>query len=210
MGIHLLPFLGVAAVVIVAPGPDTAVVTKNGLLHGRRLGLATAFGVNCGLLVWTVATASGLAALVRASEVAFTVLKFVGAAYLIWLGIQALRARRTATAAPGGAGGGATRPISAGRGFRQGLASNLSNPKIALMFTSLLPQFVSPGTPVLRPFLVLGGVFVAMTLLWLCGYAVVAARAARLLQRPRVARAIDGVTGVVLIGFGLRLATERR
>src|SRR6201995_6164585 len=92
MGLHLLAFLGVAAIVIVIPGPDTAVVTKNVLIHGRRAGLGTSLGVSAGLAIWTIAAAVGLASLVRASEVAFTVLKLAGALYLVWLGIQALRA----------------------------------------------------------------------------------------------------------------------
>ncbi len=83
-------------------------------------------------------------------------------------------------------------------------------PKIAVLFTSLLPQFVTPGVPVLGPFLLLGGLFVAMTLVWLCGYAVVASRASDQLQPPSIARAFDRLTGIVLIGLGVRLATEHR
>jgi threonine/homoserine/homoserine lactone efflux protein len=95
-------------------------------------------------------------------------------------------------------------------GFRQGFLSDLANPKIGVFFTSLLPQFVDPGRPVLLPFLALGGVFVCMTALWLCSYCLLAARAAEALQRPRVKAALDRVTGIVLIAIGLRLATERR
>jgi RhtB (resistance to homoserine/threonine) family protein len=206
MGAHLLVFVGVAAIVIVVPGPDTAVVTKNVLVHGRRAALGTSLGVSAGLAVWTVAAAVGVASVVRASAVAFTVLKLVGALYLIWLGIQALRAaghergsRRASGPAMGALGG-----------FRQGLFSDLANPKIGIFFTSLLPQFVDPGRPVLLPFLALGAVFVLMTVVWLCAYCVIAARAAETLQRPRVRAVLDRITGVVLIAIGLRLATERR
>ena len=94
MGVHLWAFVGIAALVIVAPGPDTVLVTKNALIHGRRAALGTSLGVNTGLLIWTVAAALGLAAVVRESAVAFTVLKLVGAVYLVWLGLQALRAAR--------------------------------------------------------------------------------------------------------------------
>jgi len=209
MGLHLLVFIGVAVIVIVIPGPDTAVVTKNVLIHGRRAGLGTSLGVSAGLSMWTIAAAVGVASLVRASEVAFTVLKLLGALYLVWLGIQALRAagRPTGDALTAAA----VRPgMSARGGFRQGFLSDLANPKIGIFFTSLLPQFVSAGHAVLLPFLVLGAIFVAMTLLWLLAYTLVADRAARTLMRPRVRAGLDRFTGVVLIGLGLRLAVERR
>jgi threonine/homoserine/homoserine lactone efflux protein len=95
-------------------------------------------------------------------------------------------------------------------GFRQGFLSDLANPKIGIFFTSLLPQFVDPGHAVLLPFLALGTVFVLMTVLWLAVYCLVAARAAKTLQRPRVRAAMDRFTGIVLIALGLRLALERR
>lgn len=206
---HLWLFIGIAAIVIVVPGPDTAIVTKNALLHGQRAALGTAFGVETGLAVWTVASAVGVASLVRASDTAFTALKLIGALYLVWLGIQALRAAR---------GGGAhfdpestRRAHLGGRGgFRQGLLSDLANPKIGAFFTGLLPQFAGPGHSVLLPFLILGGLFVLMTVVWLCAYALVAVRASEVLRRPRVKAAIDGLSGVILIGFGVRLALERR
>ena len=208
MGAHLLVFIGVSAVVIVVPGPDTAVVTKNIIVHGRRAALGTSLGVSTGIAVWTLAAAIGVASLIRASAVAFTVLKLIGALYLVWLGIQALRAAGHAGADQ--AGGQARAPMSARGGFRQGLLSDLANPKIGIFFTSLLPQFVDPGHAVLIPFLALGAVFVVMTALWLLAYCVVAARAVQLLQRPRVKAALDRVTGVVLIAIGLRVATESR
>jgi RhtB (resistance to homoserine/threonine) family protein len=209
VGTHLLVFIGVAAIVIVIPGPDTAVVTKNILVHGRRTAFGTSLGVSAGLSVWTVAAAVGVASVVRASEVAFTVLKLIGAAYLVWLGVQALRAAGHADSD--------LRPSTAKKpamgalgGFRQGFLSDLGNPKIGIFFTSLLPQFMAPGHSVLLPSLALGAVFVLMTLLWLSVYCLVAAQAAQTLQRPRVKAAMDRVTGVVLIALGLRLAIEHR
>jgi RhtB (resistance to homoserine/threonine) family protein len=210
VGVHLLVFLGVAAIVIVIPGPDTAVVTKNVLVHGRRTALGTSLGVSAGLVVWTLAAAVGIASLLRASELAFTVLKLIGALYLVWLGVQALRAAGRATSAEGGSHGAGRSAMGALGGFRQGLFSDLANPKIGIFFTSLLPQFVDPGRPVLLPFLALGAVFALMTVLWLFAYCLVAARAAETLQRPRVRAAMDRVTGIVLIAIGLRLAAEHR
>ncbi len=209
VGAHLLLFVGVAAVVIIVPGPDTAVVTKNVLLHGRRAALGTSLGVSAGLSLWTLAAAVGVASVLRASAVAFTVLKLLGALYLIWLGVQSLRAAHTSKSGPQLSV--ANRPeMSTLGGFRQGLLSDLANPKIGIFFTSLLPQFVEPGHSVLFPFLALGAVFVLMTVLWLTAYCLIAARAAATLQRPRVRAAMDRITGVVLIALGLRLALERR
>ncbi|MGH2858789.1 MAG: LysE family translocator [Solirubrobacteraceae bacterium] len=210
MGVHLLLFVGVAAIIIVVPGPDTAVVTKNVLLHGRRTALATSLGVACGIAVWTIAAAVGVASLLRASEVAFTTLKIAGALYLAWLGLQALRASRRipdSGAQPTPATG--RHEFTLRGGFRQGLLSDLANPKIGVFFTGLLPQFVDPGQRVLVPFLGLGAVFVAMTVAWLTLYCLVTARAAGALQRPRIRAWMDRITGVVLIAIGLRLATER-
>ena len=210
MGTHLLVFVGVAAIVIAIPGPDTAVVTKNVLLHGRRTALGTSLGVSAGLSVWTLAAAAGVASLLRASAVAFTVLKLIGALYLVWLGIQALRAARRADIDADAQRAAGRAAIGAVGGFRQGFLSDLANPKIGIFFTSLLPQFVDPGRPVLGPFLVLGAVFVLMTVVWLCAYTLIAARAAQTLRRPRVKAALDRITGVVLIAIGIRLATEHR
>jgi threonine/homoserine/homoserine lactone efflux protein len=206
VGVHLGSFLVVAIVLVVTPGPDMALVTRNAILHGRRVALGTAFGVSAGLLIWTIAAALGVAAIVRASAVAFTALRLVGAAYLVWLGIEALRApRRPPVDRALG-----PRATSARRGFRQGLASNIANPKIAVLFTSLMPQFIAPAHAVLVPFLVLGGVFVALGLLWLSAYALVASATAGVLGRPRVRAALDRITGTVLVALGVRLASEHR
>jgi threonine/homoserine/homoserine lactone efflux protein len=197
---ELAGFLVVAAVVICTPGQDTALTIRNALSGGRRSGLATALGVAFGQGVWTVAAAAGLVAILRASQPAFTALRFAGAAYLFYLGLQsllaALRRRRPRHPAlrttPGGS-------------FRQGIVSNLANPKMAVFFTSLLPQF---GTS-FAALLALGLLFASLTGLWLAGYAVAAARARRLLARERVRRAFEAVTGTVLVALGLRLATTR-
>ena len=210
MEVHLTAFIGVATLLIVTPGPDTALVTKNALLYGRRPAIGTSFGVTTGLLIWTIASALGVAAIVHASEALFTAMKLIGGAYLIWLGIQALRAAGREKETDGVAATGGGRGLDGRRGFRQGLINDLANPKIAAFFTSLLPQFIDPGQPVLMPFLILGLLFAVMTLAWLVAFALMASKAGGLLTRPRVKAGLDRLTGVVLIGLGLRLATERR
>jgi threonine/homoserine/homoserine lactone efflux protein len=191
---HIAAFVGISAVVICTPGPDTALIVRNTLFGGRRNGVRTAAGIVCGIALWTLAASAGIAALVAASHPLFTALRVVGAAYLVWLGIETLRGHRSATLAP-----------KPGNGYRQGLLSNLGNPKIAVFFTSLLPQF---GSGFLQ-LAALGLLFCAMGAVWLTGYALVVARARGLIVRRRVRRAIDTVAGVALVGFGLRLAAER-
>ena len=210
MGVHLWAFLGIAALVIIAPGPDTVLVTKNAVLHGRRAALGTSLGVSAGLVIWTVAAALGVAAVVRESALAFSVLKLLGAAYLFWLGVQALLAARRHAAHDASGARRSSAPVGALLGLRQGLLSNLGNPKIAVFFTGLLPQFVSSRASVLGPFLLLGGLFVVMTAAWLCSYALIAVKVSSVLTRPRVKATLDGLTGVVLVGLGVRLALEQR
>ena len=196
---ELVAFLGVSAIVIATPGPDTALTIRNTLMGGRRSGIFTAVGVSTGQATWTLATAAGIAALLAASEPAFLAVRILGSAYLVWLGLQALL----------GAVRGHARPaVRAAKrsSFRQGLLSNLSNPKMAAFFPSLLPQFAH-SFPAL---LTLGLVFCLMTLAWLTAYAVAIARAGDFLSRSWVKRAIEAVTGAVLVALGLRLATERR
>jgi len=197
--VHLLPFLALSAIVVVTPGVDMALVTKNALLHGRRAARATALGVNLGIFIWTLAAALGLAAVIAASAVAFTAIKLAGAAYLVYLGVRTLL--------------GSHEPVAVaprGNAFRQGLASNLLNPKIAVFFTSLLPQFIDRHEAAASQLLILGALFNVLGIVWLISYATIAARGRNLLTRPRVKRALDRLSGVVLIGLGARLAVESR
>jgi len=204
----LAAFVAVAAVVIVTPGQDTALTIRNALAGGRRGGVATAFGVSAGQAVWAVATSAGLAAIVVASEPVFRTLQLLGAAYLAYLGghalLRALRREPLAALRRAGAPG-------RGTAFRQGVLSNLANPKMAVFFTSLLPQFAAfGGEPSFAPMLALGLVFSAMTLAWLSAYALAVDRASRVLRRPVVRRVVDAITGVVLVALGMRVATEPR
>jgi threonine/homoserine/homoserine lactone efflux protein len=203
----LASFVGISLLVIAAPGPDTALTIRNTLVGGRRNGVFTAIGVASGLAVWTVATSAGLAALLVASEPAFVAVKVAGAAYLIFLGTQALRTalrqRRLDARRPSAP---AVPPRVA---LRQGLISNLGNPKIAVFFTSLLPQF-APGEPSFAALLGLGLLFCALTLGWLTAYAFVVGKAGDVLRRRRVRRAFDALTGSVLVALGIRLAAEHR
>jgi RhtB (resistance to homoserine/threonine) family protein len=208
MGIDLAPFLLISVLLILIPGPDTAIVTKHALLAGRRGGVFAAVGVSAGLAIWTVAAAVGVAAVLRASAVAFLVLKIVGAIYLVWMGIQLLRARTAEAPAP--SGGAVSGRSVAQKAVRQGLLSDLSNPKIAVFFTSFLPQFVHGDSHGFASLLVLGAIFCVLTLLWLVFYGNLIGHGSTVLRRPGVRRALDRFTGVVLVAFGIRLAFEHR
>jgi threonine/homoserine/homoserine lactone efflux protein len=206
--VHFAEFLAVSVIVIVTPGPDTALTIRNTLLGDRRSGVFTALGVAAGQATWALATSAGIAALLVASKPAFTAVKLLGAAYLVFLGCQALLAalrRRPRTAIVG-----PRRLLAARVAFRQGLISNLGNPKMAAFFPALLPQFAPGGTTAFPVLLALGLLFSCLTLAWLTAYAIAVARAGDFLRRPSVRRVTEALTGAVLVALGLRLATERR
>ncbi len=197
----LLTFAGVAWLATLVPGPDTAVVVKNAVMKGRKAAVAAAAGCSTGQLGWGAASMAGVAAVLATSVVAFSIVKWVGVAYLAYLGIRSLRSatRRQDAPAPRGRAG----------GYREGLLVNALNPKTALFMSALLPQFVTPDSPWWLP-----GVLVVITAFvsfsWMAGYAVLFATFGDVLRRPRVRRAIDGLMGTVLIGFGVRLAASQQ
>ncbi|WP_157251830.1 LysE family translocator [Nonomuraea typhae] len=192
----LLTFTVTALIMIMIPGPDAALIMRSSLAHGRTAGLLTMTGGLLGLGVHAVAAAIGLSALLAASPSAFSVLRWLGVAYLFWLGIQGLRARGTAPAdgdrPPAGS------PL---RHVRNGFLSNLLNPKVLLFFVTFLPQFMHGVAPLL-----LSAIFAALYAAWFTFYNLVVDKLGALLRRPRVRARVERVTGVVLVGFALRLA----
>lgn len=196
---------------IVTPGQDTALTIRSTMLGGRRGGIFTALGVSTGQSIWALAASAGVVAILLASEPVFLALRLAGAAYLVFLGVQslwaALRPHNERRVIAGGAG---SRHLEASKAYRQGVISNLGNPKMAAFFTSLLPQFAPQDGPAFLTLFALGLLFSLMTLTWLTGYAFAVARARDFLQRPRIRRVLDGLTGAALLALGVRLATERR
>lgn len=207
-----LAFLSLSIVIIVTPGPDTAITIRNTLFGGRAGGIMTAFGIASGQTIWALATSAGIVALLVASEPMFLAVKYAGAAYLIYLGIMALReavwpsgtVHTVMSAAKPG------RRLTLIAAFRQGVISDLGNPKMAVFFASLLPQFVPTGEASFSAFLFLGVVFAMMTFVWLSLYAALIAKVGDFLRRPGIRRMIEAATGTVLIGLGLRVAAEQR
>jgi threonine/homoserine/homoserine lactone efflux protein len=196
-----------ALVLIMMPGPDQALITRNSLGGGVGGGLLTMFGGILGLAVHAGAAAFGLSALLLTSTTAFTALKIVGAAYLLWLSLQTLRsaARTRRTPATGES------PATPCRGsvyLRQGFLSNALNPKVALFFVSFLPQYLSADTGSPRgQALLLSAIFAAVYLAWFSVYIAAVERLGRWLRRPAVKARIEQVTGLVLAGVAVRLAT---
>jgi threonine/homoserine/homoserine lactone efflux protein len=203
-------YLAVAALLIVMPGPDTALVIRNALFAGRRVASFTTFGIGVGSIIWALASVLGIAVLLEESVVAFTVFKFAGAAYLGYLGLRSLIAsfqgsKQSTVTTP------ALRAASLGKrvAFRQGLLNNLLNPKAGAIFATALPQFIRPGDPPLRLVLMMLAYEVVL-LSWLNLYGYLVSRAGQSRFGPRVRDILQGVTGVVLITLGVRLAFEQK
>jgi threonine/homoserine/homoserine lactone efflux protein len=197
-----LVFLAVITLLTITPGADMAMVSRSVFMGGRRAAFATTLGIGAGCMIWAVASAAGVAAVLAASETAYDALRLVGAAYLIWLGVQSLIAARR------GYQGNFTPTRSTASPFRQGLLTNLFNPKIALFYTTFLPQFIGPGDPVLLLSIAMASVHVLLGIVWLSGYAWLLDRAIETFKSSRLRRTLDAVTGAVLVALGLRVAAD--
>jgi threonine/homoserine/homoserine lactone efflux protein len=203
----LWAFLPIAALMTVTPGPGTAMIVRSALRGGVRTALATIAGNSAGVLAWAVLSAVGISALVAASEVAFAALKVTGAAVLIYLGARSLLARRRGEPEPSGT---TARSPSRHTAFRDGLATSLANPKLAVFFVALFPQFVADGAPVLPPALAMAGLIVLLDLAWYSTLAVLVDRSRRAFVESGVMRRLERLMGAVLIGLGVRVALEQR
>jgi threonine/homoserine/homoserine lactone efflux protein len=195
----LLAFLPVAAVLTLTPGVATALVVRSAVRGGRREALLVTVGNSLGILAWAVFAAVGVAALVAASASLFTTIKLIGALVLIVLGLQGLLGRKAD--AP---------PPPPGTAMRTGLVTSLANPKLAVFFVALFPQFVDDRAAVLPTTLLMAALIVTFDFAWYSGLAVLVSRAKREVMRTRVARWVERTTGAVLIALGARVALEQR
>ena len=200
-------FLVFAVVLIVIPGPDFAVVTKNTLAGGSRRGRWTAVGVASSNFVQGTAAACGLGALIVRAEPAFEAIKWAGVAYLVFLGAQALRSAVRGQYRPLDEDDEAAARTRSLAGWRQGFLSNITNPKVLVFYLAVLPQFLTPGAN-LGWLLMLAWSHAALSLAYLLVLIAALNRARRLLARRQVRRSLDATTGAVLLGFSARLATE--
>lgn len=203
-------FMVAITLLSLTPGVDTLLVMRNTARGGVGDGVATSLAIGCGLFVHAAVSALGISLILLQSAAAFGALKVAGAAYLVWLGVQSLLAmRRGQGLAVEGAADGRGK---AGRlqAVREGLVSNVLNPKTVVFYMAFLPQFIAPEDPALVKSLWLAGVHFAIANAWQIAVALMVGRAARFLASARVARALNGLTGSVLIGFGIKLALEQR
>ena len=212
MGTSILAFTLVALVVTVTPGLDTALVVRSTLRGGRSAGIDAALGICSGLVVWGFATALGITVLLRASETAYDALRVAGAVWLVILGVRTLREARRAAHDSAGVHESVDHVVARSRiaSYRTGLASNLLNPKVGVFYLTLLPQFVPSGAPVLATTMLFVGIHIVQGITWLSLIAWLTSRARSVLGRGVWRRASERLTGVVLLGLGLRLAIERR
>jgi threonine/homoserine/homoserine lactone efflux protein len=198
----LLSFAGIAVLVSLTPGPATALVVRSAAVHGRRQALLVTFGNSTGIFMWAIASVLGISALVAASETAFWVLKIAGAVVLLYLGVQALRGTKSSDAES---------PARSGRtAYGNGLMTSFANPKLAVFFVALFPQFVPAGDAVLPTTLAMAVLLIAVDLVYFSLLALVVSRAHRAVVSSRLARRIERLTGAVMIALGVRVALEGR
>ncbi len=207
---QLLAFAVVAAVLTLSPGADTLLVIRNVVTRGRRAGATTALGICSGLFLHATLSALGLSVLIAHSAFAYQLLKFAGAIYLVWLGVQSLSAALRGDYPHGPAADTAQQQVSASRSFSEGLLTNLLNPKVAVFYLALLPQFIAVDDPVFVKSILLAGIHAAMGVVWLVALASLLDRARAVITRPRVRRMLEGVSGSILVGLGARLALSER
>ncbi len=199
----LVAFILAASVLTITPGVDTAMVLRSATVDGRRAAILAAIGIALGCLIWGAAVSLGLGALLRASEMVYTVVRFAGAAYLIWLGAKLLLNPRKALQTSG-------QPVMGGRAdaFWRGFLTNLLNPKIGVFYVTFLPQFVPAGAPVAGYTFLLACVHIVLTSAWFAALIAATVPLGRFLRQPKTVRTLDRLTGGVFVAFGLKLATS--
>ncbi|ANX11711.1 lysine transporter LysE [Fictibacillus arsenicus] len=201
-------FILMCIFLIILPGPDTAIATKNTLTVGRNGGLKTALGTCCALLIHTSAAVLGLSAIIVKSALLFSVFKYVGAVYLIYLGVKtlwSLKKREEAASVEMNT----DKQFENTSCFKQGFLTNILNPKVAVFFLTFLPQFVDPGSNTFIPFLIMGITYTVLTSIWFLLYVYLINQISAFMKRPKAQNMIEGITGTILIGFGIKLALEK-
>jgi threonine/homoserine/homoserine lactone efflux protein len=195
-------FLAIAIIVTITPGPGTATILRVAARDGRRAATSAIFGNSIGVLLWGALSALGVSSLILASHIAYDVLRIAGAAILIVLGIRSILGRRDK---PAPRSDRTQRPA----GWRAGLLTSVSNPKLAAFFVALLPQFLLPGAPVLPIALAMAVTIVFFDVVWFSTLTFTVERATRILG-PRLQKRLERISGTVMVGFGLKLAIEAR
>lgn len=202
-------FILMSILLVILPGPDTGLATNNTIIYGKIGGIRTVFGITTGLVIHTSAAVLGLSAIIVKSAFLFSVFKYVGALYLIYLGIMALwtiKNKRTSIDSDPALSNNKFQNASC---FRQGFLTNLLNPKVAVFFLTFLPQFVVADKNVLIQFLMMGGIYIILTLIWFMLYVYFINYINVWMKKPSTQHFIQGISGVILVGFGIKLALEK-
>jgi RhtB (resistance to homoserine/threonine) family protein len=203
---RVLAFTGIVAIVTLTPGADTMLVVRSAIVRGRRAGLLTTLGIGSGLFIHATLSALGLSVVLVRSARAFEIVKVAGAVYLAYLGVQALRSAARGVQSQEGPTG----PVGARRAYVEGLLTNVLNPKVAIFYLAFLPQFIGPQDPILAKSILLASIHFVQAIVWLSFVTFFVARMRSVLGRPRVQRVLEGISGLVFVAFGLRLALSRR
>lgn len=194
----MITYLVMTFFVVLSPGIDTALITKRTMANGRKDGLQMAFGITAGSLVHTLAATLGISMLILQSAVAFTLLKWIGALYLIYLGIRSLIKRPVEQPAEG-------KQIKEGNAFKEGLLCNILNPKVAIFFITFLPQFVTSKETAMIELFMMGTIYAVVSILWFVCYVCFLYYVREWLLSPKVQGYMEKATGIVLVGFGIKL-----
>ncbi|MGX9134093.1 LysE family translocator [Rummeliibacillus sp. JY-2-4R] len=199
-------YVTMCILLILLPGPDTAIVTKNTLSIGKKGGLRTLFGTCCALLIHTLAAVLGLSAIIAKSAFVFSIFKIIGGAYLIYLGVKTFISMRKQKQQGMELDHTETEEQTC---FKQGFLTNLMNPKVAVFFLTFLPQFVHSNEQTWLPFILLGLTYVVLTAIWFVVYILLLNAIRTFMLKPKTQFAIEGITGTVLVGFGIKLTMEK-
>ena len=205
---HFYLFVLMCIFLIILPGPDTAIATKNTITVGRIGGLKTALGTCCALLIHTSAAVLGLSAIIVKSALLFSIFKYVGAVYLIYLGVKTLWSLKKKEEAAS-VEMNTKRQFKSTSCFKQGFLTNILNPKVAVFFLTFLPQFVDSGSNTFIPFLIMGITYTVLTAIWFLLYVYLINHISAFMKKPKAQNIIEGITGTILIGFGIKLALEK-
>lgn len=209
---QILAFTGLAALLTISPGADTMLVIRSVISRGPTAGLLTTAGICSGLFVHASLSAAGLSLILLKSALAFEILKTAGACYLLYLGIQSIRQlfKKGAAEDPIHTGVAGNGKKSARRSFMEGMLNNVLNPKAAVFYLALLPQFIGPDDPVFLKSLMLAGIHFIMGIIWLSAISLFLGKMRLFLANPRVHQWLEASSGLILIGLGIRLAMEKR
>jgi len=205
---HFYLFILMCILLIILPGPDTAMTTKNTLTIGRSGGIKTLLGTLCALMIHTFAAVIGLSAIIVKSALLFSIFKFAGAIYLIYIGFKTLWSLKKKEA-DASIDTNTENKYGDNSCFRQGFLTNLLNPKVAVFFLTFLPQFVDSGSNTFVPFLIMGMTYTVLTAIWFVPYVYLINQISTFMKKPATQKVVQGITGIALLGFGIKLAFEK-